>query len=55
MKRSELPPDYLIDAIARHVRILLQLEPTNNREYNAQRLLKKEIRRLETYKSKKDE
>ena len=55
MKRSELPPDYLIAAIARHVRILLQLEHTNNREYNAQRLLKKEIRRLETYKSKKDE
>lgn len=55
MKRSELPPDYLIDRVARHVMILLQLEPTNNREYNAQRLLKKEIRRLETYKSKKDE
>lgn len=55
MKRSERLPDYLIDAIARHVRILLQMEPTNNREYNAQRLLKKEIRRLETYKQNKND
>lgn len=53
MKRSDSPPDYLIDRVARHVRILLQMEPTNNREYNAQRLLKKEIRRLETYKQNK--
>lgn len=55
MKRSDRPPDYLIDSIARHVRTLLQLEPTNNREYNAQRLLKKEIKRLETYKQNKND
>ena len=54
MKRSDRPPDYLIEAIARHARILLQMNPTNNREANAQRLLGKEIRKLVTYKQKKD-
>lgn len=50
MKRSLHPPDYLIDAIARHVAVLVKMQPGNTREYNAQRLLKKEIKRLLTYK-----
>lgn len=55
MKRSDRPPDYLIDQIARHVQIVAKMQPTNTREANAQRLLKKEIRKLSSYKSKKYE
>lgn len=61
MKRSDRPPDYLIDSIARHVRTLLQLEPTNNREYNAQRLLKKRLKdwkhinKIKTYKQNEND
>lgn len=54
MRRSDRPPDYLIDRIARHSRTLLDIPPRNNREANAQRLLRKEIKRLLTYKSRKD-
>lgn len=52
MKRSDRPPDYLIDAIARHVRTLLSAPQESNKYKNAERLVKKEIRKLETYKSK---
>ena len=55
MKRSDRPPDYLIDRIARHADVLVKMQPTNTREANAQRLLKKEIRKLVTYKQKQDE
>lgn len=51
MKRSPRPPDYLIDRIARHASILLNMKPGNTREANAQRLLKQEIKKLLTYKS----
>lgn len=54
MKRSDRPPDYLIDQIARHVQIVVKMQPGNTREYNAQRLLKKEIKKLLTYKQNKD-
>lgn len=52
MKRSDLPPDYLIDAIARHVNAVLYAPYGSNKYKNAERLLRKEIRKLETYKSK---
>ena len=55
MKRSDRPPDYLIDRIARHAEVLVKMRPTNTREANAKRLLKQEIRKLVTYKQKKDE
>lgn len=55
MRRSDRPPDYLIDRIARHADVLVKMKPTNTREANAQRLLKKEIKKLVTYKQKKDE
>lgn len=55
MKRSDRPPDYLIDRIVRHADVLVKMPPTNTREANAQRLLKKEIRKLSSYKSKKYE
>lgn len=55
MKRSDRPPDYLIDRIARHAEVLVRMRPTNTREANAQRLLKQEIRKLVTYKQKQDE
>lgn len=55
MKRSDRPPDYLIDQIARHVQIVAKMQPATSREANAQRLLKQEIRKLVTYKQKQDE
>lgn len=55
MRRSDRPPDYLIDRIARHADVLVKMRPTNTREANAMRLLKQEIRKLVTYKQKKDE
>lgn len=55
MKRSDRPPDYLIDRIARHTEVLVKMQPATSREANALRLLKKEIKKLVTYKSKKDE
>ena len=54
MRRSARPPDYLIEAIARHAKVLMEIPPRNNREANAQRLLRKEIKRLVTYKQKKE-
>lgn len=50
MNRTDRPPDYLIERIARHVRTLLAMPPSNTREANAQRLLRKEIQKLESYK-----
>lgn len=50
MKRLDRPPDYLIDAIARHVGVLLKMQTTIPREVNAQRLLRKEVKKLLTYK-----
>lgn len=54
MKRSDCPPDYLIDRIARHALLLTKLQPTSNKEANAQRLLKQEVKKLLTYKQNKD-
>ena len=54
MKRSDRPPDYLIDRIARHAKVFMGIPPRNNREANAQRLLRKEINRLVTYKTRKE-
>lgn len=53
MKRSDRPPDYLIDRIARHAEVLAKMQPKSTREANAQRLLKQEIRKLLTYKASK--
>lgn len=55
MKRSYRPPDYLIDRIARHADVLAKMQPANTREANALRLLKLEVKKLLTYKSKKNE
>ena len=55
MKRSPHPPDYLIDAIARHARTLIAARVSSVKEEEAQRLLKKEIRKLLTYKEKRHE
>ena len=55
MKRSDSPPDYLIDQIARHVQIVAKMQPANSREANALRLLKQEVKKLLTYKSKKND
>lgn len=52
MKRSPVPPDYLLDRIARHASVLLGMKPTTTREANAQRLLKIEVKKLLTYKQK---
>ena len=52
MKRSDRLPDYLIEAIVRHVNAVLSFPHESNRYKNAERLLRKEIRKLETYKSK---
>lgn len=52
MRRSARPPNYLIDRIARHADILAKMQPANSREANAQRLLKIEVKKLLTYKSK---
>lgn len=54
MKRSDRPPDYLIDQIARHADVLVKMKPTNTREANALRLLKLEVKKLLTYKQNKD-
>lgn len=55
MKRSDRPPDYLIDRLARHASVLLNMKPGNTREANAQKLLKQEIKKLLTYKSTSNE
>ena len=55
MKKSDRPPDYLIDRLARHASVLLGMKPSTTREANAQRLLKQEIRKLLTYKEKQHE
>ena len=55
MKRSDRPPDYLIDRLARHASVLLGMKPTTTREANAQRLLKIEVKKLLTYKEKQHE
>lgn len=54
MKRSDRPPDYLIDRIARHAEVLVKMRPATSREANALRLLKREVKKLLTYKQNKD-
>ena len=54
MRRSARPPDYLVESIARHAKVLMEIPPRNTREANAQRLLRKEIKRLVTYKTRKE-
>lgn len=54
MKRLDRPPDYLIDQIARHVQIVAKMQPATSREANALRLLKLEVKKLQTYKQKQD-
>lgn len=41
MKRSDRPPDYLIDAIVRHVNTVLSFPYGSNKYKNAERLFKK--------------
>lgn len=52
MRKYDTVPDYLIDSIARHVRAIINGDRNSNRYKNAERLLKKEIIKLESYKKK---
>lgn len=49
MKRSDRPPDYLIKAIVRHATTLINEPHETIKQMESARLLKKEIRKLETY------
>lgn len=44
MKRSARPPDYLIEAIARHAEVLVKMRPTNTRE--AAEKVAEQVRRI---------
>ena len=49
MRKSDRPPNYLIDKIVRHTNIITA--PYGSVKYmDAARLLKKEVKKLETYK-----
>lgn len=52
MRKSDTVPDYLIDSISRHVRTILYGDRNSNKYKNAERLLKKEIIKLESSKKK---
>lgn len=49
MEKSGSPPDYLIKAIVRHATTLINEPHMTIKQMEAARLLKKEIRKLETY------
>lgn len=51
MRKSDRPPNYLIDKIVRHTNIIIITAPYGSVKYmDAARLLKKEVKKLETYK-----
>ena len=51
MKRSDRPPNYLIDKIVRHANAIFNNPPGSIRYDEGCRLLKKEIKKLEKYKT----
>lgn len=50
MRKSDRPPNYLIDKIVRHTNIIITAPYGCVKYMEAARLLKKEVRKLETYK-----
>lgn len=50
MRKSDSPPNYLIDKIVRHTNIIITASYGSVRYMDAVRLLKKEVKKLETYK-----
>lgn len=50
MRKSDRPPNYLIDKIVRHTNIIITASYGSVRYMDAVRLLKKEVKKLETYK-----
>lgn len=50
MRKSDRPPNYLIDKIVRHTNIIITTPYGSVRYMDAARLLKKEVKKLETYK-----
>lgn len=55
MRKSDSPPDHLIDKIVRHTGIILTAPYGCVKYMEAARLLKKEVRKLETYKRQENE
>lgn len=50
MRKSDMPPNYLIDKIVRHTNIIITAPYGSVKYMDAARLLKKEVKKLETYK-----
>ena len=50
MRKSDRPPNYLINKIVRHVNIIITAPYGSVKYMDAARLLKKEVKKLETYK-----
>lgn len=50
MRKSDRPPNYLIDKIVRHTNIIITASYGSVKYMDTARLLKKEVRKLETYK-----
>lgn len=50
MRKSDRPPDYLIEKIVRHANIIIAAPYGSVKYMDAARLLKKEVKKLETYK-----
>lgn len=50
MRKNDSPPNYLIDKIVRHTNIIIAAPYGSVKYKDAARLLKKEVKKLETYK-----
>lgn len=50
MRKSDRPPNYLINKIVRHANIIITAPHGSVKYMDAARLLKKEVKKLETYK-----
>lgn len=50
MRKSDRPPNYLINKIVRHANIIITAPYGSVRYKDAARLLKKEVKKLGTYK-----
>ena len=50
MRKSNRPPNYLIDKIVRHTNIIITTPYGSVRYMDAARHLKKQVKKLETYK-----
>lgn len=50
MRKSDRPPNYLIEKIVRHANIIITAPYGSVKYMDAVRLLKKEVKKLETYK-----